>query len=874
MALMTRPEVRAVLRPVLRQGFHVVVGNPPFDSEKDAGKRDYHRGRVGRGRRYVSASGKYSLASLFAERAFQISVENARIGLVMAAAFMKRGSGRALIEKVLSKKDLTAVIDMSGIGLHGAGITAVILLFARARAPQAPTVDVVMSKKGELLGDDTEPGESRTWSQILANQRNYGYESEYISVARFPRQTLSVHPWSLGGGGASALKEFIESRAALCLHHLATAGVGGMSNAKDVFVVSEQEIRRAGLQAEWFRPLVAGDQVRAWAISPQSSTFFPYDEDLKLMAPVGAVKRWLWPYRTSLWSRAVFGGGDYRGAGRTWYEWHQVTTSRYTDPLSLVFGEVATHNNFAFDRGGRVFEQTAPVVKRAPGPTSEEEQWTILAQVNSSIGDFWTKQVFHAHGDKKGDVRVMGEAWELHFQRDTTKLLKFPLAVRRDPRLEGFSRKIDRLASERTADSLAAILDGGASAGPDPLRAALDARRRRDLERLLAMVGLQEELDWLCYRLYGVDPTGPVRTPEATPPLTPGLRPFEVTLAIDDLERREAIERGEEPDELPTAWFTRHGWDPYTTLDALPAADRAIVEARLERTQASRELALLEQPTYKRRWYRPKHYEEEREAMDLWLADRVEAWAKTQDTPFTTTHAAASLRTDPAVQAVGELLSNRHDFDLDELIAACIHRDAVPNNKHHVYKPEGLLKRAAWEETWRQQHREDKGEKIVPPVPPKYDRADYLKAEYWALRGKLDVPKERFIAFTEVPPGVIAEGPLYGWAGWTPRMRARQLLALDEQLAEAGVPVPDRYGLLYGAEFLLPYVEWESPAAARDLRSEIRGLVGEAGVTDDMLLAWAERALKPGARAAKPARAPKAPRAAKTPRKPRTPKAP
>lgn len=860
MALMTRPEVRAALRPVLKQGFHVVAGNPPFDTEKDSRKREYHRERSGKGKRYTSASGKYSLAVLFAERAFQLSVESGRIGFVMAASFMKRGFGRALIEKVLSKKDLSGVIDMSGIGVQGSGITAVILLFARNRAPDSDHVDVVMSRKGESLGE-TSPAHSRTWSQIVENHRAHGYESEYISVAKVARKTLAAHPWSLGGGGASELKALIESQAPLRLHQVASAGVGGMSNAKDLFLVTDQHLSRAGLQAAWFRPLVVGDQVRAWGSTPHFMTFFPYDEKLELMAPSGAVRDWLWPFRTTLWSRAVFGGGDYRSAGRPWFEWHQVTTSRYLDPYSLVFGEVATHNNFAFDRGGRIFEQTAPIVKLT-NQVEEKHYLTILGQLNSSVGDFWAKQVFHSHGDKKGDVRVMGETWELHFQRDTTKLVQFPLATRKDTQIEAFSRRLDKIATTRITDSVRVTLDDQAVNGAAPLRSALDARRERDHAGLLKMVGLQEELDWLCYRLYGIDAEAPVRSPENTPPLTPGLRPFEITLAVDDLERREAIEAGEELDELPTAWFTRHGWDPHTTLEALPAAERAVIEARLDRTQASRELALLEQPTYKRRWYRPKHDEEEREAMDLWLADRVEAWAKTQETPFTTARAAASLRSDPAVQAVGELLSNRHDFDLDELVATCIRRDAVPNNKHHVFKPEGLLKRAAWEETWRQQHREDKGEKLTPPVPPKYDRTDYLKGEYWGLRGKLDVPKERFIAFTEVPANILGEGTLYGWAGWTPRMRARQLLALDEQLAEAGVAVTDRYGLLYGADFLLPYVEWESPAAARDLRSEIRGLVGEAGITDDMLRAWAERTLKPGARA---------PRA---PRKPRTPKAP
>ena len=51
------------------------------------------------------------------------------------------------------------------------------------------------------------------------------------------------------------------------------------------------------------------------------------------------------------------------------------------------------------------------------------------------------------------------------------------------------------------------------------------------------------------------------------------------------------------------------------------------------------------------------------------------------------------------------------------------------------------------------------------PVPAKYRHADFRKTTYWQLRGKLDVPKERFILY----PGCErrqAPSPVIGWAGW------------------------------------------------------------------------------------------------------------
>ena len=60
------------------------------------------------------------------------------------------------------------------------------------------------------------------------------------------------------------------------------------------------------------------------------------------------------------------------------------------------------------------------------------------------------------------------------------------------------------------------------------------------------------------------------------------------------------------------------------------------------------------------------------------------------------------------------------------------------------------------------------------PRPPKYASADFQRAEFWRMRGALDVPKERFIAY----PHYGREGddaPLLGWAGWNHLQQAEAL---------------------------------------------------------------------------------------------------
>ncbi len=63
------------------------------------------------------------------------------------------------------------------------------------------------------------------------------------------------------------------------------------------------------------------------------------------------------------------------------------------------------------------------------------------------------------------------------------------------------------------------------------------------------------------------------------------------------------------------------------------------------------------------------------------------------------------------------------------------------------------------------------------------------------------------------------------------------------------MPLEERIGLLYGAWFLVPYVAWESKEAAEEFAAIVKGAMGDAGVTEEMVKRWAE-----GRAAAKPVR--------------------
>ena len=84
---------------------------------------------------------------------------------------------------------------------------------------------------------------------------------------------------------------------------------------------------------------------------------------------------------------------------RHWYEWHQLSEDR-RHPLSIAFAFVATHNHFVLDRGGKVFNRSAPVIKLPEGAT-EDDHLALLGVLNSSTACFWLKQNSHDKGSRR-----------------------------------------------------------------------------------------------------------------------------------------------------------------------------------------------------------------------------------------------------------------------------------------------------------------------------------------------------------------------------------------------------------------------------------------------------------------------------------------
>ncbi|MFF6852351.1 BREX-2 system adenine-specific DNA-methyltransferase PglX [Streptomyces antimycoticus] len=828
--------------------YDVVVGNPPYITVKDKQLNEHYR------ELYNACSGKYALSVPFAQRFFELAKKGGAdgkgygmVGQITANSFMKREFGTKLIESFFRDEvELTEVIDTSGAYIPGHGTPTVILVgrnrdWAQGRGD---TIRTVRSVQGEPSAPE-EPERGLVWSAIVEQIDEPGSVSQWVSVGDLERgKYFATQPWVLAAGGREMLEQ-IATRASEPLSTVSESiGFAAITGDDELFVHSLPCSVWLSSRPVPSRPFVTGDQVRDWDCHLAAGAIFAPDGTAEQRSMLE--KRTLWPGRTVLRNSLMFSKTK-EERGLPWSNYAFDSPSRLEAEFLLTFSFVATHNHFVLDRGGKVFKQSAPVIKlREEAP--EEAHLQLLGVLNSSTAGFWLKMVSHDKGIRGEGGGFTSDDWERFYEFTGTKLQAFPLPASYPTEL---ATALDTAAQHLAATTPAAVAVAGT-----PTAASLREARATHASTRAQMIALQEECDWQVYSLYGLTDTDlRPAAPAEVPPLALGERAFEIVLA-------RAVERGEASSE----WFTRHNSTPITELpDHWPAAYKDIVNQRIAMMESNSAIGMVERPEYKRRWATDGWDAMQKRALRAWLLDRIEAkrelWFDGADQPtlISLPRLTDRLQEDDDFASVLSLCAPRADFA--KTVAELVSDQHVPAAAALRYKPAGLKKRADWEWTWQMQRKEDAAtseeekRKIreATAVPPKYTSADFLRTSFWAQRGKLDVPKERFISYGAQN---IQTPAILGWAGWDHLQQAQAVVGyLNETQLTHDELIPYLAALLELQQWLdqwhgeyLPDFGQSAAQAYHDFRLALQS---ELGLTDEDIRAWRPVAAARGGRAKK-----------------------
>ena len=585
---------------------------------------------------------------------------------------MKREFGKKLIQEFFPTVDLTYVIDTSGVRLAGFGTPPVTLIGRRRWPRQASTIRTVLGVRAEP-GKVQDPANGFVWRAIVEQVDHPGSESQWVSVLDLPRDRLAKHPWSLGGGGAQDLLETINRAGGRLLKSVVdSVGITCFTLEDDLYFIPNRAARRHGIESVWLRPIVEGEAVRDWFVEESGDVIFPYDSDFNPVNVEGHFQlfKYMWPCRTNISNSILFGRKTKIDGGLKWSEFGRLTTSKLREPRSIAFAEIATHNHFALDQDGKIFNRSAPVIK-LPESATDEDHFALLGMLNSSAACFYFRQVCQPKGGSGIGRGVQDEPWEERFVFNATRVGEFPLPSQSPVGGE----RLDGLATHLHATFPAKICRSGV-----PTRGDLDAGRAEHDHIRGQLIALQEELDWRVYRMYGfLDAFSSeelIADLSDLPDLKMGERAFEISLG------RQVVAR-----EADTQWFARHGLTPITDIPVhWPGHYRTVVANRIEAIRDSADLALIERPECKRRWQPDLWEEKEQLALTSWLLDRcedralwyvIDEWGREQSRPMTVSRLADRLRTEPDVVAMARLLAGA-DADLADVLVTITTDQHVP----------------------------------------------------------------------------------------------------------------------------------------------------------------------------------------------------
>jgi hypothetical protein len=560
---------------------------------------------------------------------------------------------------------------------------------------------------------------------------------------------------------------------------------------------------------------LTGEELRDWRSPCAFHLLRPFSWPGQDVEAPPALLNHLWPWRRLLQTRVVSGTTSMDTTSKKWFEVQRLSRAKHLSPWSISFAEISTHNHAVLNRGGRVYKKTTPVINLADHLTEADHQG-VVGYLNSSTVAFWCRvTMFPKGGDQMGaGGRVSPTPWQDRMQYAGNLYQQLPLPTFEELR----SKLVDLVAAiEETVQQLAEHAAGKvvpATLNKSPTLAALrDARTTSLAERARLrgiLVSLQEEIDWRVYGLFGLRTVEAPSVDAVRVPAEPNHRPFEVRLARDIAIDISASE-----------WFRVHKREAPKEV-AGPLAELYRQRLRLlDDAEHGKQLRLLETPETKRRWSPPDDQRAFSDAVRTWLLERIEQSFREQSQPElrTARQLALDLTRDPAVAVAHELLTEESGLDPVKLLSDLVDAEGVPFLAGYRYAETGMEKRASWEETWRLQRLEDEG-KLKPelerlklkaiPVPDKYGPKDYLH-HYWAFRGTLDVPKERFVT---VPAGNTDEDttPLVGWAGWDHLQVAQALSGLyQRRKAEDGWQRDRLLPLLAGIDERVPWLlQWHN----------------------------------------------------------------
>jgi len=730
-------------------GFDLVVGNPPFVTPRNAFKRKLWRQRWSR-----VCTKNYQMVCPFFDLGFTLLRQGGSLGYIVSNGFAKREFGKPVVEDFFPTITLQKVLDCSGLMFPGHG-TPTCIIFGCNKKPDSNSLTKVVATLpggGDLR---TLPDESSLWRALEERHDQPGYEDDRVVVFVRAQEELTKWPWHFDTSN-ELTRQLMESNSSIQLSRFVDQPIGhvAITRTDDVFILPNHTARQCQIELGHLKFLGTGETIRNWSQLECPLIIFPYDKDLKPLDPDNSPRTvsYLRPFRNILENVVMHGSVRKKETKVKWFEYSRLARAKLKVAPSTVLPEIATHIHAVVDEGAIIFHQTVPVIK-LPASADLKFHHAIAGLLNSSSALFWLKQVcFSKRESQEGAtdtyfvfaggkieqlpipeviaislhdvtstqanllIKFSQESWDRGrelFRLSAKKLFESPN--------EGYQRWNSCLPGYTTAHN--SMVQPFATS--EDLRTAYGQSVRRREELYCEMIARQEEIDWLVYAYYGfITNTGP-------------------QLQATDL----SLARAERPFVL---WAQAHG-DLDQAMSAIPAdwsgTRRELWRKRLELLRDNEHIRRIEQFVYKRRWDEqwkvgnqwesgaPAYDAEFIDAFSWWLSEKAEWWLEQQGEPVPFDKWIGALWIDRRIQAAWPVIAEtQHRLQLWK------NEQKKVSGRTPVLDPS----HAAFTKFFKALVKEQTVPEGIPFGIPFDKLKTKVSAQVKSIRGKLNVPRERF----------------------------------------------------------------------------------------------------------------------------------
>ncbi|MBI4632427.1 MAG: Eco57I restriction-modification methylase domain-containing protein [Deltaproteobacteria bacterium] len=267
----------------IREGFDVVIGNPPYVRVQTLNQTDKDQAVWLKNNYASAAKGNYDLYVVFVERGLQLLASQGQLAYILPHKFFNAQYGQPLRKLVAAGKQLRHVVHFGDQQIFPGATNYVCLLF--------------LARGGT---------DACRW--VCANDLPAWLQSRDGTEGILPAQSITAAEWNFVVGKGSSLFDRLKAMP-VKLEDVADIFVGLQTSADDVFIlrfVSETAktitLASKALEREWtfekelMHPLVSGTDIRTYAPLPvRQFILFPYeivDDSAELIPLESIMRRW------------------------------------------------------------------------------------------------------------------------------------------------------------------------------------------------------------------------------------------------------------------------------------------------------------------------------------------------------------------------------------------------------------------------------------------------------------------------------------------------------------------------------------------------------------------------------------------------------